>query len=94
MGDEPIGVIIHAYMKIPQGNSLYDYFYLKQAKMLFFFLSFLTYLSNFFFFCKIREQEAEQVLSRGKVWHQWEGGGSGKKEKEGEYGAKTVYTCV
>jgi hypothetical protein len=32
-GDEPIGVIIHRYMEITQGNSLRSYLYLKQAKM-------------------------------------------------------------
>jgi hypothetical protein len=35
-------------MEKPQGNSLYSYLYLKQAKMSFF---------PPFFFCKIREQE-------------------------------------
>jgi hypothetical protein len=32
-GDKPVGVIIHTYMEISQGNSLYSYLYLKQAKM-------------------------------------------------------------
>jgi hypothetical protein len=35
-GDEIIGVIIHIYMEISQGNSLCSYLYLKLAKMSFF----------------------------------------------------------
>jgi hypothetical protein len=46
-GDEPVGVMIHIYMEISQGNSLCCYLYLKQAKMLCF----------LFFFYKISEQE-------------------------------------
>jgi hypothetical protein len=38
-GDEPIGVIVHIYMEISQGNSLYSYLYLK--KNVIFFLFFL-----------------------------------------------------
>jgi hypothetical protein len=34
-GDEPIRVIIHVYIEISQGNSLYSY--LNQTKMSFFF---------------------------------------------------------
>jgi hypothetical protein len=45
-GDEPIGVIAHIYMEIPQGNSLCSYLYLKQAKLSLFYL----------FLYKIREQ--------------------------------------
>jgi hypothetical protein len=41
--DEPIRVIIYLYMKISQGNSLYNYFYLKQAKCHF---SFFLLLQN------------------------------------------------
>jgi hypothetical protein len=32
-GDKPVGIIIHTYMEISQGNSLCSYLYLKQAKM-------------------------------------------------------------
>jgi hypothetical protein len=32
-GDEALGVIIHIYMEISQGNSLWSYLYHKQAKM-------------------------------------------------------------
>jgi hypothetical protein len=35
-GDEPIGVVIHIYMEISQGNSLCNYLYLEQTKMSFF----------------------------------------------------------
>jgi hypothetical protein len=35
-GDEPVGVIIHVYTEISQGNSLCSYLYLKQPKMYFF----------------------------------------------------------
>jgi hypothetical protein len=44
-GEEPTRVIIHIYMEISQGSSLY----LKQAKMSFFSFSFIFY--------KIGEQE-------------------------------------
>jgi hypothetical protein len=43
-GDKPTGVIIHIYMEISQGNSMYSYFYLKQAKM----TCFSLYLFSFF----------------------------------------------
>jgi hypothetical protein len=70
-GDEPIGVIIHIYMKISQGDAPCSYLYLKQAKMSFF----------SFFFYKIREQEGKQVLPGGGRgdWYQWEGRGSGER---------------
>jgi hypothetical protein len=48
-GDKPVGVIIHIYIEISQGNSLCSYLYLKQAK-----ISWFPYLS--FFFYKIGEQ--------------------------------------
>jgi hypothetical protein len=35
-GDEPTGVIIHIYLEVSQGNSLFNYIYLKQVKMLYF----------------------------------------------------------
>jgi hypothetical protein len=47
--DKPVGDIIHLYMEIPQGNSLYSYFYLKQTKM--------SCLS-FSLFCKIEQEGA------------------------------------
>jgi hypothetical protein len=63
-GDEQIGVIIHIYMEILQGNSLCSYLYLKQTKMLFF----------FFFFYKIGEEEGGNVLwGVGRDCYQWEG---------------------
>jgi hypothetical protein len=40
-GDESTGVKIHIYMETPQGNSLCNYFYLKQEKNVFFFSFFL-----------------------------------------------------
>jgi hypothetical protein len=46
-GDKPIGVTIHIYMEISQGNSLCSYLYLKQAKISWFsFLSFLFFSST------------------------------------------------
>jgi hypothetical protein len=42
-GDEPTGVIIPIYIEIPQGNSLWNYLYLRQTKMSFFFFSFFFY---------------------------------------------------
>jgi hypothetical protein len=62
--DKPIGVIIHMYMEIAQGNSLY----LSQAKM----SCFSFYLFSFFFY-KIREQESRTGPVQGGGWHQWEG---------------------
>jgi hypothetical protein len=43
-GDEPIGVIIHIYIEISQGNALCSYLYLKQGKMSFFFFFLLQNL--------------------------------------------------
>jgi hypothetical protein len=57
-GDKPIGVTIHIYMEISEGNTLYTYLYLKHIKMSFFFFS-------SFFFYKIREQEVEKVGGGG-----------------------------
>jgi hypothetical protein len=37
-GDEPVGIIIHIYTEISQGNIPCSYLYLKQAKTSFFFL--------------------------------------------------------
>jgi hypothetical protein len=45
-------------------------------------------------FCKIQEQEVEQILPRVESWHQWEGGGGRERGQEDEYGAKDVYTCM
>jgi hypothetical protein len=47
-GDEPIQVIIHMYMEMSQGNSLYSY--LKQIKL------------SVFFFTKSEKRRAEQVV--------------------------------
>jgi hypothetical protein len=57
--DKPIGVIIHMYMEMSQGNSLY----LKHAKMSFF----------SFFFHKIRQRERGTVPAQKGVWYQWKG---------------------
>jgi hypothetical protein len=59
--DEPIGVVIYMCMETTQGNSLYSYVYLKLAKMPCF-----SYYYLCFFFYKIREQEAEQILLGGR----------------------------
>jgi hypothetical protein len=47
---------------------------------------------HFFSSTKLENKRVEQVLSRG--WYQWEGGESGKRVRESEYGANTVYTCM
>jgi hypothetical protein len=43
---------------------------------------------SFFFFIRLENRRAEQVLSGG--WYQWEWGGCGERVKESEYGANTV----
>jgi hypothetical protein len=55
-GDKAVGVMIHIYMEISQGNSLCSYLYLKQAKMSFIF---------YFFFYKIRQQEGRTGPAQG-----------------------------
>jgi hypothetical protein len=45
-GDKAIGVMIHIYMAIPQGNALCSYLYLKLAKM----SCFSFYLFSLFFY--------------------------------------------
>jgi hypothetical protein len=61
---EPIGIIIHIYMEMSQGNSLCRY--LKQAKK-----SFLFVFS--FFFYKIGEQEGGTGPVDGGWRYHWEG---------------------
>jgi hypothetical protein len=61
-GNKPIGVIIHIYKEIPQGNSLCNYLYLKQAKM----SCFSFYLFSFFFY-KTVEQEGLTGSTNGEV---------------------------
>jgi hypothetical protein len=61
-GDEPIVYIIYIYMEISQGNSLWSYPYLKQAKM----SCFLFYL---FSSTKSENKKAKQVLPMGEDWH-------------------------
>jgi hypothetical protein len=53
-GDEPIGIIIHTYMEMSQGNFLCSYLYLKQAKM------------SFFSLTKLENRRVEQVLWEGE----------------------------
>jgi hypothetical protein len=55
-------------MEIPQGNSLYCYLYLKQAKM----PCFSFYLFPFFFY-KIGKQEGGTGPAWLGGWQQWEG---------------------
>jgi hypothetical protein len=46
-------------MEIPQGNSMYSYFYLKQTKM--------SYFSFYLIFsAKLENRKEEQVLPRGE----------------------------
>jgi hypothetical protein len=70
--DKPSGIIIHTYMEISQGNSLYSYFYLKLKCHVFHFIL------SLFFPTKLENRRAEQVLLRGEGWHQWEGEVLGK----------------
>jgi hypothetical protein len=70
-GDKPMGVTIHTYMEIPQGNSLHSHLYLKQTKM-------STFSFYLFSFTKLENRRAEQILPRGEGWHLWEGGGNGE----------------
>jgi hypothetical protein len=71
--DEPIGVIIHIYMEISQGNSLCSYLYLQKIKMSFFFLF-------SFFFDKIREQEdGTGPAGVRECWYQRESGSGGER---------------
>jgi hypothetical protein len=58
-------------MEITQGISLCSYLYLKLAKTLFLFLSFV------FFFYKIGEQEGRTGSGWGS-WYQWEREVAGK----------------
>jgi hypothetical protein len=60
--DEPMWVVIHMYMVATLRISLYSYFYLKLAKMLYF-----SYYHLCFLFNKIREQEGRGWGVRGKV---------------------------
>jgi hypothetical protein len=69
-GDEPIGVIMHIFMEMSQGNSLCSYMYLKQTK-----LSCFSFHLFFFFLYKIREQEGRT----GGAWHQWKRGVIGER---------------
>jgi hypothetical protein len=78
---EPIGVIMHLYMEMSQGNSLCNY--LKPAKM------------SIFFFYKIREREGATGPAQGGRLVQVGGRGCGRERaQEGEHGANTVCTCV
>jgi hypothetical protein len=56
-GDRPIGVIIHIYMEISQGNSLCSYLYLKKAKMSCFSFYLFSYI--------IGEQEGRTSPAQG-----------------------------
>jgi hypothetical protein len=71
-GNEHIGAIIQTHMEISQGNSLYSYLYLKQAKM-----SFL------FFFLLQNQRTGGQNRSclgwRAGCWYQWERKMAGKR---------------
>jgi hypothetical protein len=56
-GDKPVGVIIHIYMEILQGNSLCSYLYLNQVKLPCF--SFSLFSST-----KLENKGLNQVLPR------------------------------
>jgi hypothetical protein len=84
-GNESIGAIIHIYIEISQGNSLYSYLYFKQAKCQFFL---------FFFLQNWRPGRKNRSCSGGGDGTCGRGRESRKRVKEGEYGAKNVYTCM
>jgi hypothetical protein len=65
-GDKPIGSMVHMYMETPQGNSMNNYLYLKQAKMSCF--SFSLFSS-----AKSENWMVEQVLPRGGGRERWQG---------------------
>jgi hypothetical protein len=75
-GGKPIGVIIHIYMEISQGNTLYRYLYLKHTKMSCFSLYLLSFFST-----KSENRKVEQVLPRGESWHQWKEEVMGKRDR-------------
>jgi hypothetical protein len=77
-----LGVIIHIYMEISQGNFCVATFISNKQNVF--------YL--FFFSTKSENRRAEQVLPGGGMLvplgrGRWQG-------KEGECGAKNVYTCI
>jgi hypothetical protein len=80
-GDKSTRVIIHIYMEISQGNSLCSYYYLELKRHAFYFII------SLFSPTKSENRREEQVLPRGKGWHQWERGHFGKRGLEGEHSA-------
>jgi hypothetical protein len=72
--DETIGVIIHIYMEMSQGNALCSYPHLKQTKM-----SWVLFSLFFFSSTKLEHMRAEKVLPSGEGWHLWKGGGGGER---------------
>jgi hypothetical protein len=58
--NKPVGVIIHIYVEVSQGNSLCIYHYLKQAKVLCFSFNLLS-----FFLYRIIEQEGRTIPAQG-----------------------------
>jgi hypothetical protein len=73
-GDKLIGVIIHTYMEISQGNSLCNYLYLKLE------CHFFCFIFSHFFSYKIREQ----VCRTSPAWEGGEAGTSGRREVLGK----------
>jgi hypothetical protein len=80
-GAKPIGVMIHTYKEISQGNSLFSYLYHKPKCHVF------CFICSLFSPTKSENRREEQVLPRGKGWHQWERGHFGKRGLEGEHSA-------
>jgi hypothetical protein len=72
-GDKPIGVKIHMYMEISQGNFLCSYLYLKLKSHGF------CFIFSLFSPKKSEKKREKQVLAKGKNWHQWELGGAGER---------------
>jgi hypothetical protein len=72
--DKPIGVIIHTYMEISQGNSPCSYIYLKKAKM-------SSSLFIFYLFSSINQRTGGQNRSCPRVERVGIRGGGGGGER-------------
>jgi hypothetical protein len=83
--DEPVGVVIHMWMEITQGNSCMAIF--SQTTKSILFLSFL------FFLLQNRITEGQNKFCGGRGWAQV-GGGRRRGRRMNEYSTNNVYTCM
>jgi hypothetical protein len=63
-GDKPIGITIHVYMKISQGNSCVATCISNKQKCHVF-----LFVSSLFSSTEVEYSTVEWVLSRGEGWH-------------------------